>query len=83
MIGAMIFSVIFIAEESKHNCTENDCQICYQINSCLTVLNTISPKPAFYAMAVLSCCFVALIVFLHDNFNNKESLVSLKVKLSN
>lgn len=33
-VFVMLFSMVYIAEESNHDCIGSDCQICYQISVC-------------------------------------------------
>jgi hypothetical protein len=46
MVFAMAFSVFFIAHNSEHSCTGEDCHICRQISICLNSLKNLIPKPA-------------------------------------
>lgn len=80
---AMLFSALFIIAESNHDCTGENCKICYQINVCeQTLKNLVS-----VVLAIIISC---LIKFLYAKLNGfillrtySHSLVTLKVKLSN
>lgn len=79
----MLFSSVFIAVESHHECDDNRCATCYQIEVCKNVLKTLAEAVLFSAViAGLTHYFV---VYLQALTSGKriESLVTLKVKLSN
>lgn len=77
------FSLAFIAIESNHDCSEYDCQICFEIESCKVLLRSISYIPVFL---LFSSPLILHTLFLYRSaaFRNKAvTLITLKVKLSN
>lgn len=78
-----LFMTIFIAEEANHECIGDNCQICRQINFCENILKNISSGTA--ASAVISACFLFLygVILPHCRNFCINTLVTLKVKLSN
>jgi len=83
MAFALIFSVFFIAHNSQHKCSGNDCEICAQINLCIGKLNKITPKPETEGFAVLLAFAVISVIGAVHSAANRKSLTQLKVKLSN
>jgi hypothetical protein len=83
MLCSIAFSAIFIVDKSGHICSGNDCQICYQIGSCLSTLNNITPKPNSFFELIVACFSVVLLIGFTKEILDKNSLISLKVKLSN
>lgn len=83
MVLAMAFSVLFIAEEANHNCSNSDCQICYQINSCLKLLYTVSYEPDVQAVSYALAFGLVLVIGAVMANQNINTLISLKTKLSN
>lgn len=83
MIFSIAFSVLFIAAEAEHSCPLSDCRICRQINACLNLLNSISPDAdtAIISSAVVFAVLLIIGVIMHSAVNN--TLIQMKVKLSN
>lgn len=81
-VFAMLFSVLFIAEEANHSCTGADCLVCRQISTCLELMRGASHGSASGAAAP-AFAFILLLfipIFKSDLFS--KTLISLKVKLS-
>lgn len=83
MLLSVAFSILFIAEEADHICSNQDCRICYQINCCLDLLNTFSPAPSAVLTAAVLIFTVVLTIGAVRINRNINTLISLKVKLSN
>ncbi len=83
IILLMLLSASFIAVESHHDCTGEECTICNQLAVCETVLKTMA---TVFAVAVIVSVMTEEIVVrlgsLRDDFG-KKTLVTLKVKLTN
>lgn len=82
VLFVMLFSACYIAAESDHDCTGEDCPICWQISLCESTLKS-------FGLALLLVIFAAFIGFftlslpsLRDRSAVQPTLVSLKVKLS-
>lgn len=80
---AFCFSVLFIAEEAEHNCAGGDCQICEQINVCLHFFDNFTPKPNSAFLALVISFSVVLCLGFAVEGKKLNTLVNLKVKLSN
>lgn len=81
-ISGFLSSVTFIAIESNHECSDDDCPVCLQINICMNTLK---------ALTLISLIVLALLTAHDDSLRNisrlgirfrHSDLISLKVKLS-
>ncbi|MGN0458774.1 MAG: hypothetical protein ACI4IL_07385 [Eubacterium sp.] len=83
MAIGLVSSALFIIENSEHNCLGEDCQVCAQINLNLKLFDNQTPKPE---NALLTISFVWIVVLtlgcIKDNIK-ADTLISLKIKLSN
>ena len=81
-VFVMLFSVVYIAAESDHDCVGSDCQICYQISVCQHTLRSI----LLIACSVLSTATIVCVLCRWVSRAADSAifctLVSLKVKLS-
>lgn len=83
VVFAVLFSTIFIAVKSHHDCDGEHCEVCYQIEVCENTLKTLSDAILLVSVvAVLTYCFVAWLQAMTIG-KRIETLVTLKVKLSN
>ena len=82
MCFLVLFSVFYVVVENNHDCSGENCPICYQINMCESTIKSISAGSA--APAVVAAAFVILLLMslIENETNLNETLVSLKVKLS-
>ena len=79
----MLFSVCYIAAETHHDCTGENCMICYQINACVSSLK-ITVLALTAVVLALSAMYSVVTASKDDYYLSFGStLVSLKVKLSN
>ena len=81
-ISGFLSSVTFIAIESNHECSDDDCPLCLQINICMNTLK---------ALTLISLIILMMITAHDDSLMNisrfrirfrHSDLISLKVKLS-
>lgn len=83
VLFVMLSSVIYIAVESDHDCSGEDCPICYHINICANTLKSVGLIAAAVAQAGLIFIFALFLLFSTRRLASHTTLVSLKVKLSN
>ena len=78
----MLFSALFIAHETQHECTGDGCSVCAILAVCENMLKNISAAAA--AAAVLTAAVFVIIKTLETAsvFCPAATPVSLKVKLS-
>ncbi len=78
----MIFSALYIAAESNHNCIGENCPICCQINACRNTLKNLSSAVFTAAFAAAFTYFLCRSISACTNITPSFTLVSLKVKLT-
>lgn len=82
MALVMLFSAAYIAAESHHDCTGEDCAICHQIKACEELLKGIGLAAAAAAVMAAVSYTLCDAAASHDEAAHGVTLVSLKVKLS-
>ena len=83
MLVLSIFTASFyIVSRAHHECTGQDCPICHEIQLCVQFLNTVGGAVILSAVVLFTVheILIVLMSFVHVCQNN--TLVSLKVKLS-
>lgn len=83
IIFVMLFSALFITVEAGHNCTDNHCPICTQINICINTIKGFALATMAFALAAMMKFLACDIILFIKNAFTQSSLVTLKVKLSN
>ena len=83
VLFAVAFSAIYIVAESDHDCTGEHCAICHQIELCKNLLRSLT-----LAAGVVGACVVgkSLCGYCRTKHNDRiavQTLVTLRVKLSN
>jgi hypothetical protein len=78
----MLFSVLFIALEADHDCCGEGCAVCAQIQVCEDLLRNLITAAALVVAAW--CLYVLIRVFADTNCCSvhPQTLIVLKVKLS-
>ena len=79
----MLFSSVFIVVNTGHDCTGESCPICCQINLFENTLKTLSNTFPAIALALALTYSVLACLSVFTAARQTESLVTLKVKLSN
>ena len=84
LLIALVFvmSALFVIFEADHDCSGDDCRICQAVNTCLNLFDNTTPKPdgAEFGAAVIFALVLAMGAVSAQKFS--DSLVTLKVKLS-
>lgn len=83
LIFALVFSLFFVAAEADHECNEEHCAVCHQIQICQTILEQLSTAHAATTGAVTLCFFVLPFVLWTQKAMVASSPVLLRVKLLN
>ena len=77
------FSIMFIAENSNHECAGTNCEICEEIAICQNILN-------MFGLGLFCACIICIkrhkeVIELNNikfkSFIRKDSLITLKVEL--
>ena len=79
----MLSSAIYIAVESNHDCSGEDCAICRQISICENLLKTLGLAGAAAAITAAFTYTVCRAILPCAETIGTLTLVALKVKLSN
>ena len=84
IVFALSFSALFVITETNHNCmTGNCCRICQQINTCLEQLNNVATSSNHILFSSIFLFALVVIVAIDKNVSGTDTLIELKVKLSN
>lgn len=83
LLLVMLGSAFFVIEESDHDCIGEGCAICFQLNVCQNVLKNLCL--AVFVAAVAAGVLYALPMGAdpHREPDFSDTLVTMKVKLSN
>ena len=79
----MLYSALFIAAEADHDCVGEGCPICYQVDACQNTLKSLSLAVCVTAVAVAFTYTLCRCISFCTDYAQRDTLVSLKVKLSN
>ena len=78
----MLSSVFYISAEAEHDCSGENCLICYQINLCKNVLKSAGQIIPVIFFVSLTYIFSGVLPFFPNALSYHPSLITLKVKLS-
>ncbi len=78
----MLFSALYIVLEANHDCQGEDCAICLQICACLNLLQNLSLALSLLAAAAIFLISAEEIGKRLSYAYQSDSLITLKVKLS-
>lgn len=79
----LLFSAAFIAAEADHDCVGENCPICAQIAVCQNILKTFSLAVCIAAFPAVFSYTLCRGSFACADVIPRNTLVSLKVKLTN
>ena len=82
VLFVMLNSALFIAAEADHDCAGEHCRICFQLRVCHNALKTLSLAASAAALAVTLSYTLCCSVFACAAASPSNTLVSLKVKLT-
>ncbi len=83
LLLVMVFSALFIAENAGHDCAQENCPICQQMEACENALNSIALAAAVAAIVLLLPLRGGEVLSVGPESRAAQTPVSLKVKLSN
>lgn len=83
LCSVVMFSAFYVVAENNHDCSGENCPICFQINMCESTVKSIGT-----AVVAVACLAVTVFVLILNNLKDSDSYlletpVSLKVKLTN
>ena len=82
VLFVMLLSVTYVAAESNHQCEGADCPVCHQICICEQILKTLSGAAGTAIIWYVFWQNLCRVVSVVAGFVRRDTLVSLKVKLS-
>lgn len=82
LLFLVTFAAFYIGSEINHDCIGDNCPICCQVNMCESTVKSISSGIGTIAPAVATLVFLILDVSADPEVRLFDTLVSLKVKLS-
>lgn len=82
LLFVRLFSAVFIIAESNHECTGEDCRVCYQISVCQNVLKTLSSAVVAVSIGAALTYILVCLIFTAIRTYTHTTLITLKVKLS-
>lgn len=83
LLVTVVLATFYIAEESDHHCSGDDCPICLCLHQCENIVQTLyggdTPSPAAGAAAV----FFAVLSLIFSYFAAADTLIVRKVRMNN
>ena len=83
VLAILMFSALYIAVESDHDCAGHDCPVCLCIRQCEAIISMFSIGQVKTVRALLSVIFFIAILHFTLSFCVKATPVSRKVRLNN
>lgn len=83
LVLVMLGSALFIVEESGHNCIGEGCAICFQLSLCRNMLKGLCLVVPAAAIAAGGAYALRADAHVHGEPDSSDTLVRMKVKLSN
>lgn len=82
LCSVLMFSAFYLVSENNHECSGENCPVCFQISMCESTVKSIGT-----GIAVATTVAVVVFVLILNNLNSTDSFlfetpVSLKVKLT-
>ena len=75
-------SFLLVIKEQNHHCSGQDCPICHEIMICQNILHSISGNTGSICLAIFFLIILSVLQKTHDVCQTRQTLVSLKVKLT-
>lgn len=83
VLFVMLFASFYSAHEADHHCIGEGCEFCAQIENCRQLLETLFAGITVAALALALSYTLDILFFCSAKCLSQNSLVALKVKLSN
>ncbi len=82
MLVVMLFSAVFVASETMHDCQGDECPVCAMIHQCENNLNQLGGMAVPFA-ALITVVFILFVGMLNfDIFHIYSTLVSNMVRMN-
>lgn len=83
VLFVVLYSTFYIAAEADHDCVGDNCPICYQIRVCQNTLKNVALAAHAAAFTTAVAYILCSVISACAEIKQSDTLVSLKVKLSN
>lgn len=83
MLAAILCSAVYIATETGHDCSGEDCPICACLQICDNILNRIGGGTALQEPGALQAVRFVLLVPLPVCYAIRDTLILQKVRMNN
>ncbi len=83
MLVIVLFSAFYIAAETDHDCTGEDCPVCACIQHCESTLRSIGNGISVSSSVIIPFLFILLAAALFAAAVPSDTLISRKVRLNN
>ena len=81
LIVYIIFSIIFINEETHHDCSGQSCPICRQLHAAQSVLSTLKRGGGMTLIDIHKYIFIISIMYGINILLRQKTLITMKVEL--
>ncbi len=83
MLVIVLFSAFYIAAETDHDCSGEDCPVCACIQQCESTLRDIGDGISVSSFVIIPFLFILLAAALFVTAVPSDTLISRKVRLNN
>ena len=83
MLSVVLFSTLYIASETDHECDGEHCPVCMILMQCENTLRSLGDGPAIVATALLPVLCILKAAESYMTFAAPDTLVLNKVRLNN
>lgn len=84
LCAAVLGTSLYIAEETDHNCSGNNCSVCTAVKFFETIVRELAAAEGAAAIQTAALFILAVrIIFIIKQLFFRETLISLKVELLN
>ena len=82
-VFVVIFSIAFTAFEVNHECSGDECPVCFQLYICSDNLKSLYLSSFILTLCAWICCEYSRVFLSREVRYARSDLIALKVKLSN
>lgn len=82
MLAGVLLSIFFMAAETEHECTGEDCHICEALELCCNTVKRLGEGTVAPITFTVLMTFAAILLFSAETEYVRKTLVSQKVRLN-
>ncbi|MCR4599623.1 MAG: hypothetical protein K5678_11370 [Acetatifactor sp.] len=83
MLCGLLFMQIFVSHELGHECSGEDCEICYCLEACESVFGSLKLFDAFFIVLGIICASLIGVIAYADPSLGHTTPILQKVRLNN